>query len=195
MLLGFIRVSSQEENSIPVSPQNRFGCKRCSSWHGASPKPWWGLSQSTASTPSGKSLVDKHTRRTGIWVFNFLWEALYATSLLGNSSCGSCRGDAVSCWKVTCTCRQVTFISIVSVSLHLCVSILLVFSSYRRTLKCKASQRSWKSLAFPRKGRRGCWEAVGRGWYTALWDKIASLRKCSLLYLYHVTYCGLMLIT
>lgn len=105
--------------------------------------------------------LENHTRRTGIWVFNFLWEALYATSLLGNSLCGSCRGDAVSFWKVTCTCRQVTFISIVSVSLHLCVSILLVFSSctsfdYRRTLKCKASQRSWKSPAFPRKGRRGC---------------------------------------
>lgn len=93
MLLGFISVSSHEENSIPSSPQNRFGWK-CWSFMALSLSETLLKAVSKHSLdPSGKSLADKQTRRKGIWVFHLLWKTLCAISLQGNSFFGGCRRE------------------------------------------------------------------------------------------------------
>lgn len=150
------------------------------SWHGASPKPCWRLSQSTTSTLSGKSLADQQTRRKWVWVFNFLWKTLCATSLLGNSFCGAVEEKWFSFWKVTWTCRPCVSISLV---FQRCVSL-----DHWRPLKSKAFQRSLKPLPFPRKGGRGCGEAVGRCWSTTFKDKSHFAQKTFLQCLRNVSW-------
>lgn len=93
MLLGFINVSSHEENSIPSSPQNRFGWKCCSFMAPSLSETLLKAVSKHSLGPSGKSLADKQTRRKGIWVFHFLWKTLYAIPLLGSSFCGGCRPE------------------------------------------------------------------------------------------------------
>lgn len=138
MLLGFISISSHEENSIPFSPQKRLGWKHCSFVARGLPETLrkhnfdsiWKIA--SGQTDQKKVNLD----------FQFSRKSFATMSVFGSAVCGGCRCETIFIWRLP------GYVFPASPS-HSSSKAAFISFDYWGSLKSKAFQRSLQSLPFP----------------------------------------------